>query len=148
MTIQGIRTNVQALLESSELFTTVLPHPPKEDTNFGGFPSSCHYYDNTDPQYATVTQNRRVIQYTVELYMIQPKNVTPETEYQEAYDLIDSVIQLFDESIDLSSQTIPLARACDLMRPAPGEMQRVTTPEGDGLMCTIRLFCEADVSFR
>jgi hypothetical protein len=153
MTINGIKSNVQALLEETDYFVSVLPHAPKEDTTFNGFPSVCHYYDNTDPDYATVSQNRRVIQYTIELYFNDTTGTDPVQQYDEIYATVDDTIQMLDESVDLSEglgKTITpnLPHVCDFMRPAPGELVPVITPEGTALMCTIRLFCGADVSFR
>lgn len=149
MTIQGIATNVQALLQSTALFKTVLSAPPTDEVNFAGYPSACHYYTDAQSDYATVSQNRRVFQYTVELYIVANDDTT-ETQLftNEAYPLIDAIMQLFDASIDLSSQTLGLARACDILRPTPSRLERVTTPDGNGLMMTIHLFCEADIAFR
>lgn len=148
MTIQGIKTNVQVLLENTNEFVTVLPHPPSQEADFNGYPSAAHYYSDTENNYATVSQNRRVIEYVVELYLVTNEETSLATEFTEAYDLIDRIIQMFDESIDLSNSALGLARACDNVRPAPGELQRIDTKEGTGLMMTIRLFCEADISFR
>lgn len=148
MTIQGIKTNVQLILEDTGYFVTVLPHPPEQDSDFGGYPASAHYYADTESNYATVSQNRRVIEYIVELYLVVNTSTTPATEFTEAYTLIDNVIQRFDESIDLSDTTLGLARACDIMRPAPGELMRLNVTEGKGLMMTVRLFCESDVAFQ
>lgn len=148
MTITGISTNVQALLDNMPELVTVLAAPPTSSSNFAGYPSACHYYVNAESNYATVSQNRRVIEYVVELY-VKTRNDTPTaTELSRAYTLTDSVIQMFDESIDLSSVTLGLARACDIMRPTPANLERVQLGEGSGLMMTIRLFCEADVTFR
>ena len=62
--------------------------------------------------------------------------------------MMDDLMDLFDHSIDLSSSTIPLSPACDIMRPTPSVLERVTTPEGEGFRAEIRLFCEADITFR
>ena len=59
-----------------------------------------------------------------------------------------AVIDKFDQSIDLSSTSLGLSRACDIMRPAPGSLEPVETDTGRGLKMTIRLFCEADITFR
>ncbi len=148
MNISLISTNVQALLVATNKFVTVLPHPPTEDVNFAGYPAAAHYYVDAESNYATVSQNRRVLEYIVELYLVTNDETTPTTEFTEAYALIDSIMQTFDESIDLSSTTLSLSPACDIMRPTPSELTRITTNEGTGLMMVIRLFCEADVAFR
>jgi len=154
MTINGIKTNVQSLLENSGYFATngtdfaVLPHAPKENTTFIGFPAACHYYNSGQPDYATVTQNRRVYEYLVELYLQVDDTTTAADEAVQVNDLIDNIVNLFDESIDLSDSGLGLPPACDIMRPAAGELQKVETNDGTALMVTIHLFCEADITFR
>lgn len=154
MTIKGIETNVQALLSAMKYnnngvmqsrFTTVLPHPPYQDADFDGYPSICHYYAATENNYATVSQNRRIIEYTVEIWLITADTAT---QYSEMNILMDQVVQMFDESQDLSSTSLNLTKACDIMHPAPAGMQRVSTNDSEGVVGTIRLFCEADVAFR
>lgn len=148
MTITGIRNNVQALLEDTGKFATVLSHEPTDDVKFAGYPSASHYYAGSESGYATVSQNRRVYEYVVELYLVTNEATTAETEYGEVYALIDDIVQMFDESIDLSSSALSLSPACDIMRPTPSDLQRVRLDEGPGFVATIRLFCESDISFR
>lgn len=148
MTITGIRNNVQSLLTNTTKFVTVLNHPPAQESDFAGFPSACHYYVDAESNYATVSQNRRVYEYVVELYIVTDATTTSEVEFGEAYALMDSIMQMFDESIDLSSTTLGLARACDIMRPTPSTLERITTKEGEGLMMTLKIYCTADVSFK
>lgn len=148
MTITNISTNVQTLLEDLDWLVTVLPHPPEKDDQFAGYPSVAHYYSSTENNYATVSQNRRVIEYIVELYLVTPMTTEPADEFSQMYNHADNLIQMFDESIDLSSTSLGLPKACDIMRPVPGSLERITTNEGTGLMMTIRLVCEADVNFR
>lgn len=148
MTITKIKDNVQALLTATDSFVTVLPAAPTSDASFAGYPASSHYYSDTQSDFATVSQNRRVIEYIVELYIVGDKSTTEAEKLSEAYALIDSIIHLFDVSMDLSDGDIPLTRACDIMRPSPGELVRVSTSEGEGYMMTVRLYCEADVTFR
>lgn len=141
MTIAGIQTAVQALLVSTNKFSTVLGAAPNSVEDFAGYPSAAHYYVDTQSDYATVSQNRRVITYAVDLYLVTNEATTLQEEFDQGYAHIDDVIQLFDESNDLNN-------ACDIMRPAPGQLVRVTLPEGTGLRMTITLYCEADVTFR
>lgn len=141
MTISGISTQVQTILDGTNSFETVLSAAPEESNDFAGFPSAAHYYSNTDNTYATVSQNRRSVHYTVELYIVPPGTVTQATLFTQAYALIDSIIQTFDESNDLNAET-------DFLRPVPGQLERIQTKDGDGLMMTINLICEKDVSFR
>ena len=151
MTITKIKENVQALLVATDYFVTVLPGAPEQESDFAGYPSASHYYTTTDNAYATVSQNRRIIEYVIDMYIVAPAAVSLADEYSRAYTLIDNVIDMLDKTIDLSEGlgvTIGLTEACDIMRPAPGNLMRVTTGEGDGLMLSIRLFCESDVSFR
>lgn len=140
MTITGIKDAVQALLAGTDDFVSVLPHPPKEDTTFGGFPSVCHYYSDSDTSVATVMENKRILEYVVELYLKVPATKTATEEFAEAVGLIDTVMQLFDTSNDLNN-------ACDFLHPTPGRLERVTTAEGDALIMTFTLFCESDVTF-
>lgn len=148
MNITDISTNVQALLENTDDFVTILAHPPKDDTDFAGFPAVCHYYSTAESNFATVSQNRRVYEYVVELYLQTDASTTPTTEYREAYALTDATMQMFDETIDLSSTALGLTRACDIMRPTPSELLPVQTNQGVALQMRLRLYCEADVSFR
>lgn len=153
MTIKGIRDNVQALLVGTEKFKTVLPHPPTKDSDFAGYPSAAHYYVDADSNPATVSQHRRIYEYVVELYLVTNADTDSETEFEEAYDLTDDIMQMFDESIDLSEglgKTLDpiLTPACDIMRPTPSTLERITTNDGPGLLMTIRLFCEADTRYR
>lgn len=154
MTITGISTNVQALLTAMETspgfstFSTVLAGAPTKLSDFVGYPAACHYYQDAESQYATVSQNRRVIEYVVELYLVTNSTTPVATELQQAYSLSDSVMDMFDKSIDLSSTTLSLTRACDIMRPTPSTLERIETKEGRGLMMTVKLYCEADITFR
>lgn len=152
MNITNISNNVQAILSAMDKFVDVIASPPEEydedqPLKFTGYPSAMHYYENTDSSPATVTQNRRVIFYTVQIVMVIPSNanLTPAQKMLKAYAIIDDVIQKFDESRDLSTDTLP--RACDIMRPVPGDLERISTTDGQGLMMTIRLACEADIAF-
>lgn len=149
MTINGIKTNVQALLVGSGLFSanSVQPAPQEGDSVlFDSYPAVSHYYHATTSDFATVSQNRRVIEYYVEIYLVTSETDS-RVEFQKMYDLSDAVIQLFDNSRDLSSTSLGLTRACDIARPAGGEIMRVNTNDGVGLMMTIRLYCESDVAF-
>jgi len=151
MSITKIKDNVQALLTATDYFVTVLPAAPSQQADFAGYPSACHYYIDTASDYATVSQNRRVIEYIVEMYLVTPTTVTLSDQFAQAYKLLDDVIDMFDHTIDLSEglgTTLGLTRACEVMRPAPGTMTRVTINDGPGLMLEIRLFCEIDKSFR
>lgn len=149
MKIVNISDNVQALLEHSDLFATVLPAPQEGDTVvFGGYPSVSHYYDGTASDFATSTQNRRAITHTVEIFLVTPDSVSIVQEFRQAYEMTDKVLDIFDKSINLSSSELNLKRACDILRPVPAKPMRVSTNHGDGLMVTIDLVCEADISYR
>lgn len=144
MTIRQIKTNVQEILENTDTFVDVLAAPQEGETlQFNGYPSAFHYYENTDPSVSTITQNRREIQYTVNIVMVRPGDEA-ESEFDAAYELIDSILQTFDASVNLKVGDQP--RACDILRPVPGELARVQTNDGLGLMATIRLTCAADVN--
>lgn len=149
MTIAGISANVDALLKSMTNFdsASVLNHAPDDNETFGSYPAVAHYYTGTDPSYATVSQNRRVVDYIVEVYLIPDKATDGSTVFNDMYALVDDVLNKFDKSQDLSDSVTPLTRACDIMRPAPAQLERVETNEGVGLMCTIHLYCEADITF-
>jgi hypothetical protein len=140
MTIAGISTAVHTILEDSNKFVTVLDHAPEQENDFEGYPSVSHYYQGTQADYATVSQNRRLVEYTIELYLVTNASDNS-TQLSEMYTLADEVIDLFDKSIDIND-------ACDLMRPAPGQLYRRSTKEGMGYAFTIQLFCESDIAFR
>lgn len=152
MNISGISTNVQTLLEGMNdpdpTFKTVLAAPPTQESDFEGYPSASHYYTNAESNYATVSQNRRVIEYVVELYIVPNTDTPLATALTEAYALSDRVMDMFDHSIDLSSTDLGLSPACDIMRPTPGTLERIETNEGDGFMMTLRLYCEGDITYR
>lgn len=148
MTITGLKTNIQALLDgmTDPNFVNVIAHPQDDESQFSGFPSVTHFYSNTISDYATVSQNRRVHQWSIYIYI-----VTPEDQgdiYTRAYDIVDRVVQMFDESIDLADSDLSLAKACDILRPVPGELGKFSTEQGEGLIAEINLYCEADVAFR
>lgn len=151
MKIVTISDNVQALLVDSGLFVTVQPSPQESEATevvFDGYPSVSHYYNGTASDFATTTQNRRAITHTVEIFLVTPDSVDVEQEFRQAYEMTDKVLDIFDRSIDLSSPDLGLPRACDVLRPVPAEPMRVSTNHGDGLMVTINLVCEADISYR
>lgn len=147
MTISDVSTNVQALLANMDNFVSVISHPPTEKSNFDGYPAAAHYYTDTQSDYATVSQNRRVLDYVVELYLVSSSDTSDATEFTEMYTLIDDVLNMFDRSRDLSDSSLSLARACDIMKPTPGALNRIETDAGTGLMCTLHLYPEADVTF-
>jgi len=142
MTIKGISDATQALLKSmtTPKFVDVFPAPESKDTKFTGYPSVVHFYENTENGYATVTQNRRVIKHNIYVYMVGVGDNEIE-KWQNGIEMVDKIIQEFDESIDLGG-------ACDIMRPAPGEMSKASLGGGEGLIAEIILYCEADVTFR
>lgn len=148
MTIQGISDNVQALLVDTGKFVTVLDWEPEKTSDFAGYPAASHYYVDTENDYATVSQNRRVIEYLVQIVLMGDEDTTPSDLKTQMYGLMDDIVQMFDETRDLSSSSPSLARACDIMRPAPGNLTKIVTNEGAGLLGEIRLYCEKDVTFR
>ena len=142
MTITGISEAVQEILEgvTSPEFVNVYPNPESKDTVFDGYPSATHFYQRTENGYATVTQNRRVIEYSVFVYLLLVG--TTETErWLNGMSMVDKIVQVFDESVDLNG-------ACEIMRPTIGEMGKVNTTAGEGLLVEITLYCEADTTFR
>lgn len=140
MTISGISSAVQAILVATDEFSTVLNHAPTSDENFDGYPAVFHYYNSAESNFATVSQNRRIIEYVVEVW-IQSVAATESEKYLEAYTLMDTLMDVFDQAIDLNN-------ACDIMRPTPSNLERVALTEGEGFRAEIRLFCEADITFR
>lgn len=148
MTISGISENIHTILTDSDLYVSVLAAPPTEDDNFSGYPSASHFFVGAESEYATVSQNRRRYEYVIETYLVTNSDTPTATELAEIYDLTDSLVQLLEESQDLSSASLGLIRACDMMRVSPSVLERVQTPEGTGLRLAVRLFCESDISFR
>lgn len=148
MTINEIKNNVQALLNSTGSFSTVLSAPPNAQESYAGYPAASHYFVAADSDYATVTQNRRRYEYLIEIIVMTTEATPTSTELNQIYTLTDSIVQLLEESIDLSSTALGLTKACDIMKVSPADLTRITTNEGVGLMMTVRLFCEADMAFR
>ena len=142
MTIVGISDAVQTILNglTDPDFVDVIAAPESENSKFSGYPSARHFYIGTESSYATVTQNRRVIQHTVFVYLLFVGKTEAE-KWRNATGTLDKVIQKFDESIDLNG-------ACDIMRPAPGQLSKIDTQAGEGLIAEINLFCESDMTFR
>lgn len=141
MTIVGISDAVQALLEgmTDPNFVQVNAAPESKDNQFSGYPSVNHFYRDTENNFATVSQNRRVIQHSVFIYLLFTGK-TEDEKWRNAMGIVDKVIQKFDESSDLDN-------ACDIMRPAPGQMSKEQLSGGEGLVIEITLYCEADVTF-
>lgn len=148
MTIAGISSNVDALLTNMDSFVTVLAAPPSKDEKFAGYPAASHYFLQAESDYATVSQNRRRYEYVVELYLVTNNDTPTSTELGEIYTLVEDTVQMFEESIDLSDSGLSLSPACDMLKVTPASLERITTPDGPGLMISIHLYCEADVSFR
>lgn len=144
MTLNGIRTNVQALLVDNDSFVTVLDAPPTGEDDFAGFPAAAHYMSDINSEYATVSQNRRTVEWNVELYLVTPSSVSASNQFQQMYTLVDAIIQMFDVTRDLSSTSLSLSPACMNLRAVPSRLERIDTKEGKGLMCTVSLFCEDD----
>ena len=116
----------------------VIPHPPTNDqgNDFSAFPAVSYFYDGTDSDYSTVTENRRDVVFAIYVYMIwQDKDLSE--QYPAAYKVVDAVIDALDMSNDLGIDAVQL-------RPIPGEMRRVQTDRGTGLMCHIRMIASYD----
>lgn len=152
MTIAGISSRVQTLLTNMKnasntgLFVTVQPSPEADDQKFAGYPSATHFYLNTENDFATVSQNRRVYEYHVFFYVLSPD----ETESQlwtRACNIMDALVAMFDKTQDLSDASLNLTPGCDILRPAPGSIVKTGTPNGEGLVGEITLFCTTDVAF-
>ena len=148
MKITDISNNVQTLLSNiaDPSLVTVLPYPQDETNNFDGYPSATHFYTGTESDYATATQNKTIYKYSVFVYVFT--NEDQAGLYTRAYNLMEDIVQMFAESIDLSSTVLGLARACDFLRPALGEMGTFTTGQGTGIVGEINLFCSADKTYR
>lgn len=125
-------------LDSEGLFVDVIPHPPTNDqgNDFAGFPSASHFYEGTDSDYATVDDNRRNIVFGIYIYAIwQEKSLAD--QYALAHKYMDLVLDALDKSDDLGINDI-------MLRPAPGELRRVSIDRGTGLMGHIRLVAAYD----
>ncbi len=141
--IEDISTALDTILPTVEvdgesLFVDVIPHPPTDDqgNDFNGFPSAAHFYDGTDSDYSTVTENRRDIVFAVWIYAIwQDKPLAD--QYALAHKYMDAVLDKLDQSGDLGINDL-------MLRPAPGELRRVSTDRGTGLVSYIRLVCSYD----
>lgn len=125
-------------LDSEALFVDVLPHPPTDDqgNDFVGYPSVSHFYDGTQSDYATVTANRRDVIFSIYIYGIwQDKKLA--AQYALAHRYMDAVLDALDKSDDLGINQL-------MLRPVPGELRRVATDRGTGLMGHINLVASYD----
>lgn len=132
----SLLTGIQ--LNSEAMFVDVLPQPPDSADDFGGFPSCAYFYQNTDSDYATVSENRRDYYFELYLYGIY-QSKTLRDQYVLMYKQIDAVIQALDTSGDLGINDI-------MLRPVPGEIVRITSERGDGLRGHIRIRCSTDAN--
>lgn len=141
--IEDISTALQTVLagiqhEGESLFADVIPHPPTDDqgNDFSGFPSASHFYDGTDSDYSTVTENRRDVVFAIYIYAIwQDKPLAD--QYSLAHKYMDLVLDALDQSEDLGISNL-------ILRPVPGELRRVATDRGTGLMSYVRLVASYD----
>ena len=141
--IEQISTALTAVLaaiqyEGDSLFVDVLPHPPTDDqgNDFAGFPSVTHFYDGTQSDYATVTENRRDVIFAIYVYGIwQDKPLAD--QYVLAHRYMDAIIDALDQSEDLGIDQL-------MLRPVPAELRRVATDRGTGIMGHIRLVASYD----
>lgn len=134
--LQTILPTVQ--VDGEDLFVDVIPHPPTDDqgNDFAGFPSASHFYDGSDADYATVQDNRRDYIFSLYIYAIwQDKPLAD--QYALAHKYMDAVVDRLDMSDDLGISQL-------MLRPVPGELRRVQTDRGTGLMGYIRLVCSYD----
>lgn len=145
--IEQISNALKPVLEAIEvdgdvLFVPadVIPHPPTNDqgNDFSAFPAVSYYYDGNDSDYATVSANRRDLVFAMYIYCIWAKKPLSD-QYAAAYKIIDAVIDALDKSDDLGISDV-------MLRPAPGELRRIATDRGTGLMCHIRLVAAYDRS--
>ena len=141
--IEDISTALQTLLptiqvDGESLFVDVIPHPPTDSqgNGFTGFPSAAHFYDGTDSDYSTVTENRRDVVFALWIYAIWQDKPLPD-QYALAHKYMDAVIDALDQSGDLGINQL-------MLRPVPGELRRVSTERGTGVMSYIRLVCSYD----
>lgn len=141
--INDISTALMPVLSAIEvdgdtLFADVIAHPPTNDqgNDFAGFPAISYFYDGTDSDYATVTANRRDVIFAIFIYGIWENKPVAE-QYPAMYTIVDAVLDALDKSDDLGISSV-------MLRPVPGEMRRVATDRGSGLMCHIRMVASYD----
>lgn len=122
-------------LDGDTLFETenVIAHPPTDDqgTDFTGFPAAAYFYDGTDSDYSTVTQNRRDFHFDIWVYGIWQAKPLAE-QYNIMYGYLDALLDALDKSGDLGINDV-------MLRPVPAELRRVTLDRGTGLMGHVRL---------
>jgi hypothetical protein len=123
-------------LDAEAMFVDVLPQPPDSADDFAGFPSCAYFYQNTDSDYSTVSENRRDYFFEIYLYGIYSTK-TLRQQYVLMYKQIDKVIDALDKSNDLNINDI-------MVRPTPAEIVRITSERGDGLRGHIRIKCSTD----
>jgi hypothetical protein len=143
--IEDISNALKPVLEAVEVDgdtifaqADVIPHPPTNDqgADFSAFPAVSYFYDGTESDYSTVTENRRDVVFALYIYCIWEAKALAE-QYPAAYKVVDAVIDALDMSNDLGIDAV-------MLRPVPGEMRRVSTDRGTGLMCHIRLVASYD----
>lgn len=142
MTIKNLKTEIQSYLEQIKSdgdvpLKDILTAPADQNTDFSGFPSVSHMYTNMESDYATVSQNRRVVEWTLLVYHLSTTSLTD--GYDDIYGYMDTLIQKFDETQDLNG-------ACVELRPVPGSLDAASTDRGHQLVGEIRLMCEDDVN--
>lgn len=142
MTIINIRDEIQTYLETIKTngdapLKDILKAPSSQESDFTGFPSVSHFYTNMENDYATVSQNRRVIEWTVLVYHFNTSSLSD--GYGEIYGYMDTLIQKFDETQDLNG-------ACAELKPVPGSLEAASTDRGHYLVGEIRLMCEDDIN--
>lgn len=137
----AIKTLLEAVeVDSVAVFQQVLEAPPESADVFTGYPSAYFVYDTYESDYSTNEENRRLTVWSIYIYSYT-KSLDAEAHFAKMYKIIDATIQKLDESYDLDG-------ACDFVTPVPGELDRVDTETGVGLLANIRLRCWSDVDVR
>lgn len=134
--LETLLTGIQ--LDAEAMFVDVLPQPPDSADDFSGFPSCAYFYQNTDSDYSTVSENRRDYFFEIYLYGIYADKSLRD-QYTLMYKQVDKVIDALDKSDDLGINDI-------MLRPVPAEIVRITSERGDGLRGHVRIKCSTDAN--
>lgn len=108
-------------------------------TDFTGFPVAIVVPADNTALYDTVTQNERAYGFSI-FCIYDLKNETVENSYDAMYDLIDDIINLFDEDPLLTGTLSLPAKYCIItVEPAPAEWGE--DPELQQLWARVDLRC-------
>ena len=103
---EGIYNEIIAKLQAISDLQEVQTYP---DANFSGFPSACAYPTTQDGAYFDTLRNERVYNFTVEVFY-ETKNTNKNTALVALFDVVDQILDSFDQDFTMSSATMPAGK--------------------------------------